>query len=410
MTKRKSARTRKRRGDNEGTQAYWNASKGCYQINVSLGRGEDGRAIRRSIYGATEEEVQLKRNEMLARYGHGTLADPDTVTLGAWLDRWLAMQRAHWEPTTLDNATHVLKTLGAGLRNMRLQDVKRAHMRALELRLTEDGYSLSTRSKVFGYTRAALNEAIEQELIYSNPTQGIRLRASQAEKQARADPVKKALTDEQMNTFLEYAEGSQYYALFYTMFSLSLRVGEALGLRWSDIDAARKFVYLRQQVRVVENRPQVGPLKTEGSVFDMPCSQDLLDVLEARRLQQAADRASAKEAWTDNGLVFTTTLGTLIHRNNVNRSIRAIIALIDADLAKLPQANGKRLTFKQFTSHAARHTGISSWRRDGMSLELAQTLARHTDSRTTLGYRSVFPDEIREALPSLERRRRRASA
>jgi integrase len=222
-----------------------------------------------------------------------------------------------------------------------------------------------------------------------NPATSIRVRATQADIERRSDPVQKALTDSEMDTFLIAAEGHELETLFYTMFALGLRVGEALGLKWSDIDFKAHEVRIVQQAKLVRYKVVMGNLKTSSSKRKLPLSSDLIAMLERHKWEQDKLKFILGKSWTDNDLVFASNVGTPRDRNNVNKAIRKIRV---------------KAGIRAFSSHACRHTNITGLFRDGVSAEVIAKHAGHKNSTiTTSIYRSVFEDEM--PVVNLENRR-----
>jgi integrase len=397
-----------RRGQNEGTKAVFRAD-GRFMIHVSVGVKADGRRDRRTVYGATKEEARAKADSLRTNFRQGKVAPGDAITLGEWLARWLAMKAPHVAKTTIEDYTDILQhhvvteRVGPGadrtptrLSKMRLQAVKRSDLKALETRLTARSLSVSTRAKAIQYVAAALEEALEQELIAINPARKIRVKATQAEAQRRLTATQKALTDDSMFAFLDAAQGDPLYPVFHVLFSLGLRRGEALGLRWQDVDFTTGEIRVIQQIRLERDSsgksvPATAPLKTKNSRRTMYASPDLLEVLQARRAVQDEHRDTLGDAWTETGLVFTTSLGTILNPNNVNRTIARI-----CDTAGL----------QRFSSHTGRHTAISHALRDGQKLEVISALAGHARPSITADlYRTVFESEKRLAMNDLAARR-----
>lgn len=323
----------------------------------------------------------------------GTLTPPDRITLGEWLQVWLEARRPEVAETTFEQyELYVRLYVPEELKNMRLQTVKRAHLHALSEDLTERNLKVATRSKVFQHLRSAFRAAIEREYVAINPVEGLRIRATAAEK---ASKKPKALTDAELERFLSAASADPLYPLIYTLFSLGLRRGEALGLRWQDIDFDSQTVSVRQQVKLLGNRPVIGPLKTATSRRTVYPGEDLLDLLKLRRETQRQDRARAGEGWQESGLVFTTTLGTMLDPHNVNRT-----------LARLCAVAGVR----RFGSHTGRYTDITNRLRAGQPLEVVAAHAGHDNPALTLRvYRDVPEDERRQYTFNLRQHRERAS-
>ena len=382
----------KRRSNNDGSEPFLRPD-GRYEIKISLGNKPNGKPDRRSVYGDTKDQVIQRRTALMSKYGLGLIRPNDQITLSEWLNRWLELQiqlsPRSFELYAQSFRLYVPDVLG----KMRLQAIKRADLKWLEVQLAKRQLSVSTRSHVFQLLRAAFNEAIDQELLSVNPGQGIRVRATMAEQVKRATPVKRALTDEEMDRFLHTTRNDPLYGLFYTMFSLGLRRGEGLGLRWSDIDFEQMNVRIENQVKIVGGKAVLGPLKTVTSMARLHMSVDLIEVLYERRMIQSKNRNNALEGWIENGLVFTTSFGTIIHPRNVNRTMKRMCELAG---------------IRHCSSHACRHTNITAQLRNRVPVDVVSKLARHSRiSTTTDFYRSVFDDETRQATFSVADQRKK---
>ncbi|NJK46402.1 MAG: site-specific integrase [Pleurocapsa sp. SU_196_0] len=385
-------RAAKRRPNHDGSAPRLRRD-GRWACNVSLGFLEDGKPIRRTVYGATAEACTKAKTALMAKYGRGLVAT-GSQTLGEWLTQWLEMRRPHIAKSTHWQYQHRLeRNIPEHHKRLQLKAVKRADVLLLDSELARRGISRDNRAKTLQHLRAALETALSLDLIHVNPAHGVKVTATIADKAKRADPVHKALTDAETDTFLTAAEGDPLYSLFYMMFSLGLRVGEALGLRWSDVDFSSQEIHVRQQVKIFENKIEIGALKTMASYRSLALPEDLAVVLEGRRWIQDAERDLLGEAYTSSDLVFTSSLGTPLDRHNVNRSIRRIC-----------QREGLRV----FTSHACRHTNLTALLRDKVSAEVVAALAGHSSPVVTLTrYRTVFQDEKRLAVMNLAARRAR---
>jgi integrase len=309
-----------RRANGEGSKILLHKS-GRYYSKVSLSSGR-----RVDVYGQTRDEVKNKRQALLERDRLGLMTAPDKITLGEWLEKWLGLMKPQLEDTTLAvYETRIRLYIPEGLKATRLQAIHRNQIKDMLADLAKRGLSYDIRTQSLQHLRAALDEAIDRELIAINPAHALRVKTSESDKQKRQDAVGKALTDYEMDVFLEAALGDAMYPLFYTMFSLGLRRGEALGLRWKEVDFEANTVKTVVQVKSGRrSRPTVGSLKTSRSRRTLTMSEDLAEVLRERRAAQEADRTVLGEAWTETEFVFTTTLGTIFSPRNVNRAIHRL--------------------------------------------------------------------------------------
>ena len=108
--------------------------------------------------------------------------------------------------------------------------------------------------------------------------------------------------------FLAAARDDPLYPAFVLLLLYGMRRGEVLGLRWTDIDFEGGVIHVRQQVHRA-GQLYIGPLKTRAGSRDLPVIGLARVALTARLISQQADHASLGSAWTDTGLVFTTSTG-----------------------------------------------------------------------------------------------------
>lgn len=379
--------SRQRRGNGEGS--LHQLPDGRYRWQTTVGYDRDGKQVRRSGIARTRKEADRKLTEVKAAYQKGLLSLPSTTTLGEWLDIWLMRRRPHLAVGTYEQYVLRLKHVPPPLRRTRLQDLKRTQVREFASDLTSKGLAASTRSKVISHLRAALEAAVEEELLALNPTLGVRITSTVAER-SKQQSRRKALTLDELQAFLDAAREDPLYPLYYVLFSLGLRRGEALGLRWQDVNLKTGEVRIEQQVKVEGNKAVIGSLKTVNSRRRLQASEDLLEVLQARQAYQRGEKALVGDAWKETGLVFTSSIGTMLHPRNVNRSISKVCAA-----AGLPN----------FSSHSARHTHITQRLRAGEKLEVVSAIAGHaTPSITINTYRHVGEDEKRSSVFSLKER------
>jgi integrase len=93
------------------------------------------------------------------------------------------------------------------------------------------------------------------------------------------------------------------------MLATGLRRGEALGVRWEDVDLARGRVAIVQTVVVAFNAPLVSEPKTSTGRRVVRLSPSVCVALKRHGVRQKEERLHAGPAWTELGLVFTTPLG-----------------------------------------------------------------------------------------------------
>lgn len=115
------------------------------------------------------------------------------------------------------------------------------------------------------------------------------------------------LTAEQARTFLEAARGDPLEALFIVSLTTGLRQGEALGLRWDDIDLDGGALHVRRALSRVDGNYVLGDLKTLKSRRAVPLSEVAIAALREHQCRQSRERDAAKQ-WeaTWGALAFCT--------------------------------------------------------------------------------------------------------
>jgi integrase len=208
---------------------------------------------------------------------------------------------------------------------LRLRDVRPTHVEAMlrDLSRSCDGertLSGSSVRRVHATLRSALGSAKRRRLISVNPAADVDLpKASRP----RVHPWEPS----ELGQFLDHIGSDELGVLFEVVAMTGLRRGEAVGLRWSDVDLERSRLVVGQQISRVGSQVIIGKPKTasgEDRVVDL--DERTVGALLAHRLRQDADRARAGSAWVDTGLVFTRADGTAWHPEMVTARFKALAA------------------------------------------------------------------------------------
>lgn len=242
---------RARRGRGEGG-VYQRESDGLWVGTVSLGYDGNGKRKRKTVYGATKKEAIDRLRDVQDRAARGTLTDAKNLTVGRFLDEWLAAARTAIAPGT--HATyeqHVRNLLKPRIGSVRLNTLKPLHVQALYSALVADGYGTAMQRKAGVTLRVALSWAVTVAgLIPDNPVKRVKMPAHKpAEVQA--------LTPEELAAFLAAAKADRLYALYVLAVDSGCRQGELLGLTWRDIDLDRGTVSVSKALEEVKGQLRV---------------------------------------------------------------------------------------------------------------------------------------------------------
>jgi integrase len=285
-----------------------------YSVVLDLGRGPDGKRIRRWHSGyRTRKDAERARVELLTRVDQGGYVEPSRLTLGAFLADWLTGQAGQVRATTLDSYTrNVYRYVVPAVGSLLLQRVSPAHLNTLYAQLQasggRNGRPLAPRTVLAVHVtiRKALRDATRWGLVVRNVAE-----LASPPRPRRADM--QTWTAEQLRSFLEHVADDRLYALWLLAASTGMRRGELLGLRWVDLDLDRARASIRQTLVAVSGRVLVSEPKTNRGRRAVALDPRTVAALRAWRAAQASERLAWGPAWTDNGLVFTSEDGSVIH-------------------------------------------------------------------------------------------------
>jgi integrase len=202
----------------------------------------------------------------------------------------------------------------------------------------------------------------------------------------------RAMTHSEARSFLEAAKSDRYWPLWLVYLSTGLRRGEALGLRWSDVDLERGWLSVRGSVTLLKGEDG----KTRPTIFN-PKSQSAnrtidIDIETAARLtaHQIAQRSPdpALVGVERNHHIFCTRHGTLLNPSNLYRNMAAICT--DAGLGP-------------WKLHELRHTHATHLLLAGVPIEVVSKRLGHANSSITLRtYSHLLPGSGELALAAIE--------
>lgn len=172
--------------------------------------------------------------------------------------------------------------------------------------------SPSTMRRIHGVLRSALNTAVKRRLIPYNPANHIEL--------APENPKRpKPWTATECRRFLAGMADDRLIDLYHLMIVTGMRRGEAVGLRWEDVDLDGEYLQVVQQITDVNGRSVLGKPKTRKGDRLVQLDRDTVAVLRRHRDRQKAERAAWGPAWQDSGYVFTREDGTALRPEYVTR-------------------------------------------------------------------------------------------
>ena len=369
-----------RRGKGEGSITQ--LRDGRWQARVTY--WEDGRRKRKAFYGRTRREAQDKLRKALADLEAGLPLPDERVTVGEYLNLWLEnTARGSVRPSTYESYArlvrlHIVPSIG----KLRLARLSPRHLTVLYREVMDKGLSPRTAQYIHAVLHRALRQAVRWNMIARNPADLV-----DAPRPRRKEIT--PLTPEQVRALLESAQGDRYEALYVLAVTTGLRLGELLGLKWTDVDWESGEIRVRRTLLRTANGLLQQPTKSgKGRVVKLPTLA--VDALRRHRTRQSEERSVAGQAWDDQGLIFPNQIGRPTDRQNlVRRSFKRLLAK-----AGLPDIR----------FHDLRHTSATLLLAQGVHPKVVQERLGHSNISVTLDiYSHVLPDLQKEAADQLDR-------
>jgi len=304
-----------KRGLGEGTICQ--RKDGRWVAAISLGY-ENGKVKRKFYYAPTRKEVSDKLTEELAKLKRGIPIITERQTVKQFLEHWLedSVKPSVKESTFISYAqqvrVHIVPALGhlqlTNLGPQHIQNYMNQRLKDGRVRTKKDGTDLPGLSpKTVGYHRSILVMALGQALKWGLVGRNV---AELVDPPRAVKYEIQPINPDQARAFLDAIQGDRLEALFTVALSLGLRRGEALGLRWQDIDFENRTLRINQSLARLNKGLVMSEPKTKSSrrVLDLP--QSLALKLREHRTRQLEEKLAAGQTWLDSGLVFTTSIGT----------------------------------------------------------------------------------------------------
>ena len=367
-----------RRGRGEGSITKRNDGRWMAQADLGW---QDGKRRRKTLYGRTKREVQEKLRETLHRQEHGLPPVPEQETVGAFLSRWLEISQGRVRRRTHERYAQIVRAhLVPGLARVRLAKLTPQDVAACLRRIEAAGSAYMARG-AREVLRAALNQAVRWELVSRNV-------AALTDAPRHTTRQIEPLTPGQVNTLLEAVADHRLEALITVAVGLGLRQGEALGLRWEDVDFEAGVLSVRQTLERAGTTPRFGEPKTARSRRTITMPGIVAAALRRHRTRQLEERLAAGARWRESRLVFTTTIGTAIDKSGVHKAFKAVLRA-----AGLPNIR----------YHDLRHTAATLLLTQGVDPRtIMETLGHSQISLTLNTYAHVMPALQREAAAKMD--------
>jgi integrase len=365
-----------RRGHGEGS--VYRRADGRWEAALQV----NGR--RRRWVGRTRATVAGLLAEAQHATGHGLPLPGARTAVAAFLDRWLEAVEPHLRPRSLQHYRYFAAMISGEIGALKLARLGPDEVGAMLTRLRDRGLSPRTCAHARAVLRTALHDAEKWGLVSRNA-------ARLADPPRVPRPTPKTLPPAEVNRMLAAVRQTDVGHLVAVALHTGMRQGELLGLRWSDLDFAKRQLTVGASLQRLGSESALVEPKSEHSRRTLRLSAPALEALQAERQCQLEAKLAAGPAWqpTIAGLVFTDRLGAPLVGTTVTHAFQRTLRV-----AGLPP-----LRF-----HHLRHLFGALMLGSGVDLATVSHMLGHSSVALTAStYAGVLPSLRDDAVERFER-------
>ena len=327
----------------------------------------------------TKKAASKALQDDLRERDRGTWVAPMDLSLGEYLEaRWLpALGAEELAPSTVAAYKLDVTRIVARIGTVPLQKLTRTDVAVMAARLASDTSKRTGRLLAPATRRAslitlqhALDDAVKAGLLEANPAAGVK-------RPKVRRPEMHTWTGPELSTFLRATRGGRLGSLWHLLALTGLRRGEALGLKWSDVDFDHGRLALQRQ-RVMRGSEVAERQTKTGKPRSVSLDTDTTAVLRRQSKQQLDDAAEWSAAWIGDGHVFARENGEPWNPNRVTKLFDQAVRAVDVPHVRL---------------HDLRHTWATLALRAGVHPKVVQERLGHANISITMDtYSHVLPD------------------
>jgi integrase len=365
---RPSHHRRRVRGNGQGSISR--LANGSWEAALTL---DNGTRTKRRAH--SEEEANAKLEELLLLKRQGRLSATRDQSLAQFLAEWLTGKQ-NLRPNSWANYRALLRHVVDDVGHLKLASVTGMQIHQCYGRLLKANLSKSTVHHIHVLLAMALKDAVDWGVLEKSP-------AAKVKPPKNEHRTPRPLEAGELDAFLRATAGTRHHALWTLLGTQGLRVGEALALRWSDLDVEKGVLPVHNSItRIPGGGLVIGPVKTPSAHRIIRLTRRSLEALGKHRAIVLQLRMAAT-VWKDQNLIFPNTRGAIQDRACVVEAL----------------ASGfKKIGLGVRTPHELRHTFTTMLLDGRADLSTVQKALGHSNPETTLRFYSHVSDRMLEGL------------
>ena len=350
---------------------------------------------RKFIYAQDLTQLREKETQLLKDQLDGLdLYTAGIATVNSTFDRYMSFKH-DLRATTRSNYNYIYdrfvrRTFG----KKKIASVKYSDVLQFYCYLINDSQlSLGTLDSIHTLLHPTFQLAVRDEIIRINPSDGVMKEVGKMVDEARGS--RHALTLQEQRSFMDYVANHPVYYHWWPLLTVLLgtgcRIGEALGLRWEDLDFENRTININHSVvyyPVGDSRTSVKHIskpKTDAGIRTIPMLDVVYDAFQLEHAEQSESGFNTTEIDGMSGFIFTNRSGSVPNPQTVNRAIKRIIQSYNSEeSSKASKERRKPVLLPDFSCHHLRHTFCTRLCENESNLKVIQSVMGHRNIETTM--------------------------
>lgn len=383
------------------------SATGGYQYSYIDKTGKRRYIYDTSLVGLREKEAELLRDQMDQIDSRLAMSQSLNDLFYKYMATRKDLSARTYAGYMYQYNAYVRKTIG----KRKIRDIKYSDILLFYKDLLEKyNFSFGTIEHLQRELHPAFEMAVRDSIIRTNPTSKI---LGQLKKQVEIRKcVRRALTPEEQNAFLQFVDGHPVYEhwkpIFVFLMGTGVRAGEMSGLRWKDIDFEKRIitidhavVYFAGKMNKSENKLYISAPKTKAGIRKIPMVKEVVEALqEVKEYQIYNDIVCNVEIDGYTDFVFLNRFGNVFIEYNLDRALTRIIDAYNKEIVASKKKDA--VILPHFTCHSLRHTFCSRFCENETNIKVIQSIMGHVDIQTTMNiYAEVSDAKKKESMDSI---------
>jgi len=341
----------------------------------------------KDIYAKTVKELNEKIKKITNLLDQEI--DANNETFGEFFDWWIEnIKIPKIKPQTKENTLNRYKRIKKySICKIKLKDLKIKNIQDFYNKLSNEDIKYSTIKRIESLINQAFKYAYNQRYIEREFKGAYTIKK---EKEVKEQKIKVYSIEEQKK-LEKIIKGNKHEMLYITLLYTGIRLGEALALKWEDINFEEEYININKTtVYIRENniyKTIIGTPKTKASIRKVNMPTNLVKKIKEYKKEQNKIIVRLGNKFERNNIVFCDYKGNYIVPNSLRKSLRELLKNTEIEYKGI---------------HVFRHTYATRLFEKGAEPKTVQTLLGHETINTTLNiYTHVMPEKRKETVELL---------